>query len=299
MTIGIGTDSSAMCANLYNRIIKYRPCDIYVGGHRIIRMEHIAQDGIVRLFTSEDVDGKGPGYYILTFDECRWGGWTGTSARKDLERRGFAFDSETGLYSRNGITGMTEEEVAYICDIFGSTINTTYWSGVASETTIRTTPSVLSRTGRSAGVQILAEGAFHNCSKLEVVNFDSFKWPGSNYLIISRGSMMFSGCSKLREVTDRLLFASGAVAQNIFNGCGNLETIYLYKLNMNVSIPDSPLLKLEALRYMVTNSGKNDTAITVTLHPTVYAKLTDQETHPEWYAVNMEAQTRNIAFATI
>ncbi len=60
---------------------------------------------------------------------------------------------------------------------------------------------------------------------------------------------------------------------------------------------DSPPLSLESLSYIVTNAV-NPRVITITVHPDVYAKLTDPE-NAEWYAVNTAAQAKQIAFATI
>lgn len=285
--------------SIYNLIISGHPCQVFVFNEPVVKTEVV--DGKIRLLCS-DIDGRGPGWYVLEryakkaiihIEE-----FVGSNARKHLERHGFVFNTATALYARNGIS-LTEEEAAYACDIFGAAINTTYWSGIASETNIRTTPAILSRPSRSGGVRIFSEGAFYNCMKIEVVDFGSSKWPGSNYFIIEKASMMFAGCSELREVTDRILFSSGASNQNAFAGCEKLEMIYLYRLGTNAGLADSPLLKIEALEYLVKWVNPNISSITVTVHPEVYDKLTDQTEYPQWYALNMEARSKKIAFATI
>lgn len=48
---------------------------------------------------------------------------------------------------------------------------------------------------------------------------------------------------------------------------------------------------------MVANSINGDRAITVTVHPEVYAKLTD-EANAEWHALVAQAAARNITFLT-
>ena len=53
---------------------------------------------------------------------------------------------------------------------------------------------------------------------------------------------------------------------------------------------------MESLQYLVNNAS-NTAPITITVHPDVYAKLTD-EANADWYAVNTAAQAKNIAFAT-
>ena len=58
----------------------------------------------------------------------------------------------------------------------------------------------------------------------------------------------------------------------------------------------SPKLSLASVQYAVDNAS-NTSAITITVHPDVYAKLTDPS-NTEWYAVNTAAQAKQIAFAT-
>ena len=57
----------------------------------------------------------------------------------------------------------------------------------------------------------------------------------------------------------------------------------------------APVISSTSLQYLVDNAI-NETPITVTVHPDVYAKLTD-ETNVEWYAVNTSAQAKQISFA--
>lgn len=48
----------------------------------------------------------------------------------------------------------------------------------------------------------------------------------------------------------------------------------------------------------VSNKAANTAAITVTVHPDVYAKLSD-ETNAEWHALLAQAAEKNIIFATL
>ena len=66
-------------------------------------------------------------------------------------------------------------------------------------------------------------------------------------------------------------------------------------LRYNVDLRDSPLLTLESFQYLIENAT-NTSAITVTVHADVYAKLTDPQ-QAEWYAVNTAAQGKQISFA--
>ena len=63
-----------------------------------------------------------------------------------------------------------------------------------------------------------------------------------------------------------------------------------------MSFADSPLIDLASLQYLVTNAA-NTAAVTVTVHPATYAKLTDTA-NTAWYAVNTAAAAKNISFAT-
>ena len=58
----------------------------------------------------------------------------------------------------------------------------------------------------------------------------------------------------------------------------------------------SPNVNLYSVNFVV-QKAINTSAITITVHPEVYAKLTDS-TNTEWYAVNTAAQAKQIAFAT-
>lgn len=51
------------------------------------------------------------------------------------------------------------------------------------------------------------------------------------------------------------------------------------------------------MQYMIDNAA-NTAAITVTVHPDVYAKLSD-ETNAEWHALLAQAAEKNIIFATL
>ena len=57
-------------------------------------------------------------------------------------------------------------------------------------------------------------------------------------------------------------------------------------------------LTLVSVKYIIDNAAKITGTITVTVHPDVYAKLTDAVNYPEWAAVTELAATKNIIFAT-
>lgn len=105
----------------------------------------------------------------------------------------------------------------------------------------------------------------------------------------------FKGCTKLTTVKIHTLGYLRS-AENCFAGCSSLTTVELSKLCISISFADSPLLSLSSMQYLVSNAA-NTTEITVTVHPDVYAKLTD-ESNAEWHTVLTDAEAKQITFAT-
>ena len=95
---------------------------------------------------------------------------------------------------------------------------------------------------------ILQGDVFFNCNQLRSVN-----WKGIPiYNLNNTANANFQGCSKLVEL----------------RGC--------FRSNFDFNIADSPLLSLASIQYMV-DYAYNTAPITVTVHPTVYGKLTDEQ----------------------
>lgn len=107
---------------------------------------------------------------------------------------------------------------------------------------------------------------------------------------------MFYTCSKLEEVMGVMEVSSCSSVNNAFNGCALLRKVDIRGLKLNLSLSSSPLISLDSLQYLVANAS-NASAITVTVHADVYAKLTDPS-NTDWYAVNESAQAKQISFAT-
>ena len=108
---------------------------------------------------------------------------------------------------------------------------------------------------------------------------------------------MFRACSKLKTVSGIILLNKAVnINRDMFVLCPLLERVRIKNLCVNMYFADSPLLSLESFQYLVENAG-NTSAITVTVHADVYAKLTDPS-NTEWYAVNAAAQAKQISFAT-
>lgn len=134
------------------------------------------------------------------------------------------------------------------------------------------------------------------CPSLEVVNLGR----------ISRFSGYGGFCqaftaAKIHTIIGVLDFAytnvdvSGTVNYRRIFGEG-LVNVQVRNLNRNLRIV-SPVISLESLRYMLANAQKSDKGFTLTLHPDVYAKVTD-ETQPDWYALLDLAASKNVNIAT-
>lgn len=110
----------------------------------------------------------------------------------------------------------------------------------------------------------------------------------------SNCTYLFYGCQQLVTIIGGITFEN--TANNLaFISCKSLQDVQFNMLRYNVDLRDSPLLTLESFQYLIENAT-NTSAITVTVHADVYAKLTDPQ-QAEWYAVNTAAQGKQISFA--
>lgn len=78
----------------------------------------------------------------------------------------------------------------------------------------------------------------------------------------------------------------------------NLEEVSLCGLLYNCDLSECPKLNIQSFQTLVKNKyATHPGNPTVTVHPDVYAKLTD-ETNTEWHQVLLDAAEKNITFAT-
>lgn len=105
------------------------------------------------------------------------------------------------------------------------------------------------------------------------------------------GAYAFYRCARLHTIIGRIK----AESQHIFGQCPKLTDVeVVVKEGITLYLGGCPSLSLESFRYMVDNSG----TCTITVHPDVYAKLTD-ESNTEWHQVLLDAADKNITFATV
>lgn len=134
-------------------------------------------------------------------------------------------------------------------------------------------------------------------SKLEVARVSGF--PSGTITLGGNSYAMFGTCPKLHTVLGIIDMANIAAAERNstpFHNCPALTNVKIYKLKVSLFLGSCAAISLESLSYLVANAA-NTTAITITVHPDVYAKLTD-ESNTEWHQVLLDAAEKNITFAT-
>jgi len=124
--------------------------------------------------------------------------------------------------------------------------------------------------------------------------------PYDTRINLSEASSMFANCTSLEEVvcSTHILRAAyhNVPPTNIFYNCFKLKEIRFYCEKVGFDIHWSPLLSLASVQSFIPPKAVPDGA-TITVHPDVYAKLTD-ETNTEWHALLALAAEKNITFAT-
>ncbi len=114
-------------------------------------------------------------------------------------------------------------------------------------------------------------------------------------LIGNQCMQAFYGCTNLRKVYG-LSHLRTNIDSMTFQGCSKLEYVGITHLRGNLDLRWSPLLGADSLRFIVSNAD-NTSAVTITVHAEVYAKLTDPAL-AEWSGLIAEAAAKNITFIT-
>ena len=203
---------------------------------------------------------------------------------------GAVYNDQTGFYELNGLTDITEEQMREIYVKTMPSFSLIDKTACFNNLRIRTNLPFVSSSGYK--IQYLY-ATFSNCSYLEVAFLEknNLKFYGSQY------SYAFRNCRSLKTILGNIVFPSQSTSVvNMFRNCLALVNVNINSINTSISFSDSPLLSLESLQYLITNAA-NTSAITVTVHADVYAKIQD-ESQTEWHALIAAAQEKNITFAT-
>ena len=203
---------------------------------------------------------------------------------------GAVYNEKTGFYELNGLTDITEEEMKVI---YVQTNHMDYienMNDVFSGLNFRTNLG-FKHVRRVHNRTFNLKNAFRENTNLEVLRLGNST--NDNWVMKCSDMQDFvTYCSNLKEIIG---YIECPVAVN-FLRTPLLEEIRFKNIVRSFGIKDSPLISLESLQYLITNAA-NTSAITVTVHADVYAKIQD-ETNVEWHALIETAAAKQITFAT-
>lgn len=228
-------------------------------------------------------------------------GRKGSYMRALYKAEGAKYNEATGYYELNGLTDITEEQMAQIYnDSMRFPKNSPYIAGCYSASHARTLFRPTLSAIISANTSICYE-VFFSSDNLEYVALAPDKAGRSCSLLV----FTFAFLNKLRKI-DYPMLVTDKTFNNTFKGCKLLEHVLISKfIGGKLSFIDSPRLNYTSLRWLVDNA-KNTTAETVTVHATTYGYLTGMTppseqvggTSEQWTQLMADAAARKISFAT-
>ena len=225
---------------------------------------------------------------------------------------GAVYNDKTGFFELNTLTDITAEQMRAILN-FGRFHLTDPMAGAYSanrdiNSKIRT--NILVASLDELNLYSTANGLCYGQGLLEVLvvglgpQYDQ-TWtmrPKSIFTTLTR-------CRKLHTIIgdirlDRLEKAN----EQAFISCDELRNVRLRDIVKSLDISGAPLLSFDSVAFMVDNA-KNTEAISIKVHPDVYAKLTGDTSNAaaaalsadelaQWQALVAQAAEKQITFAT-
>lgn len=203
--------------------------------------------------------------------------WRKDSSLRDLYiSAGAEYNKATGFYKLNGLTDITEEEMRkiYLLYITNSPKAEHIVSWLSYPNDFRT--NIAPRVYYVSNIQNSIGGN----SALEVLVLSASALYIQNLVATAHGSF-----PKLRRVVGYWVYANNDPSKynfdygQPFQNCPLLEEIRMKGINKSHTFAVSPNLSKESVLYMITNanppSGAAAGGISITLHPTAYARLKD------------------------
>lgn len=197
---------------------------------------------------------------------------------------GAKYNEATGFYELNGLTDITEEEMRviynrYLIDI-GTNSRASGWLNLSNGE--RTNLPCITRADIFNGMDNSIGG--YNVEVLRICAASSEDYIRVCY-VESTMAVAHQSMPKLKKVIGIWMYTSENPNTYSFNygqpfsKCPLLEEIRMNKINKSHTFAVSPNLSKESVQYMITNanppSGAAVGSITITLHPTAYARLKD------------------------
>lgn len=130
--------------------------------------------------------------------------------------------------------------------------------------------------------------------KILFANYAGWKWSGFVVSLLNNSLTNLD----LEEVATEYspLDFSLLSSWNGFYDASNLREVRIINCRINPNLRKSAKISLDSLIYLVDHA-KEGASFNITVHPDVYAKLTD-ETNAPWHQLLISAAEKNINFAT-
>lgn len=205
---------------------------------------------------------------------------------------GAKWDTSSKSWTVGSVTGISNSVMTKIYILSHNVLNNSNWDSALYRVSIPVNlpPCKSPNQYMNDLITVSANATFTN-SNIQEIHI----CPAALRVIFGKCNRAFANCKQLKEVVGIMTFEQGAFDYTFAN-CSNLQNIQIKDARYDIRLADSPLLTLESFQYLVENAT-NTSAITVTVHADVYAKLTDPQ-QADWYAVNTAAQGKQISFAT-
>lgn len=188
---------------------------------------------------------------------------------------GAVYNEQTGYYELNGLTDITEEQMRVIYEkTWGWWLHLPSLNGFGSALPRTNIPcpdyKIISYASNISMYSIFANSG--NGDNLEVVNLRALLTPTSfDEIRITNLNWAFQGNKKIREVQG-IINVRGALSSLDIGG--NIETINIKGLKVNIRFYNSQRLSKESVLYMINNSEATK-AITISLNKAVYDVMKD------------------------
>lgn len=189
--------------------------------------------------------------------------------------KGFgSYNKSTGMFELNGIKNIGYEEALGIYrESSGANYLSDYCHPMSSARTFFPIKNSKGDWWNNA------VKAFGKCANLEIIRFEN-----STYIGISQDT--FHGCNNLRKILGGMLRGVSNTALSL----PKLEEFYASGVSASVNLSAAPNVLYVSIEHLVANAA-NTSAITITLHPDAYARVTD-----ELFALAAE---KNITIASV
>lgn len=221
---------------------------------------------------------------------------------------GAVFNRNSGYFELNTLTDITAPQMRVILEwgryerIY-NIANASAYSIVDALPRLRTTIPAVSASSIKMSYPLFN----WTLLGLEIIKF-SLNSPTTFTVFNLDSSISLLNQTSLVAILDRLSPVRGGIR---IGGIPltKLSTIFIHELRYDINLANLSALSLASLQYLVTNAA-NTSAITVTVHPDVYAKLTGDTTNAaaaalsadelaQWQSLVSAAAAKNISFATV